>query len=609
MKFFSVAKDLAVAASLFAFAACTDYLENFQDKYNDGNDFAEVVSGDDTDSTSNNGDVNSAGGNGSETSSATDNAAGSSSSNANNGSSTSNGNTSSSSEQKTGLNDEGCTGTVIYDANKDVNKNVFGNPIEADDSVGFIKDVGATAKIYYSTKLHSLKTDIASSDNSSSTRNITSWEGLCIEYATDGPANLYLGIENNYRLQVLPITNGEKKSFKLSWEDPKNSNNIIKGNFSTDKIKFLSFENEKSDPTNITVSKITTLAKVSLEENTSTEQHCTGTAIYENGKYKLGQVFDADNATEIVNLKDLTINSSNNQVFFYLDSVKSALSNKYSIIHWDGLCIEYSATADLAVTVRDAEKQQDQNNHPQVLKIYDTTQGLLQSRQFYWNKWSESNGYYRNNIINSSSVISFSLDNPNSTGSVKINKITTIANVPEDSLLKPATCGGKEIYNAKKSLNYSSQGYQLQFSSTNHSENSTKDGLDLIFSNDTTENYITIPVADVSSEKTIDAREWKGLCIEYTSEDSLSLQISKLITSVWEVENWELAAIPERETSHPLMVPFEKFLDFNNEGFNTFLEEINEIALVWKNDHKTSPKATIYKITTINPNVTIHNRF
>lgn len=35
----SVAKDLAVAFALFAFAACSDYLEDFQDKYDDGNAF------------------------------------------------------------------------------------------------------------------------------------------------------------------------------------------------------------------------------------------------------------------------------------------------------------------------------------------------------------------------------------------------------------------------------------------------------------------------------------------------------------------------------------------------------------------------------------------
>ena len=45
----SVAKDLAVAFALFAFAACSDYLEDFQDKYDDGNAFAEISSDSDND--------------------------------------------------------------------------------------------------------------------------------------------------------------------------------------------------------------------------------------------------------------------------------------------------------------------------------------------------------------------------------------------------------------------------------------------------------------------------------------------------------------------------------------------------------------------------------
>ncbi|PWJ61032.1 MULTISPECIES: hypothetical protein [unclassified Fibrobacter] len=330
----SVAKDLAIAASLFAFAACSDYLEDFQDKYDDGNAFAEISS--DSDNGSDDSELSSSSKGDVESSDSTD----SSSSATDPGSSSSVAESSSSAF-------ESCTGTVIYDAEEDPEFNRFGRKFITYDQVynsdsSKISSDGVTA---YLSHGGSLTMPLAASPN---TMNIGPWGGFCVEYTGSGDLHANVVDESSGNKPILlykemPNTNGEKSSFTWSWnenkslmelmEEQKNSN--LSDGFSIEKVNSIDFSSYSGN-SSITIHKITTL-------NSDVHFECDGSEIFPTGRIfqvfnnwsssgqKMGEIKPSDDKYEIL-LSGGNSVAPNNE-----EAIKQELANAH------GFCMEYSS--------------------------------------------------------------------------------------------------------------------------------------------------------------------------------------------------------------------------------------------------------------------------
>ncbi|OWV07578.1 MULTISPECIES: hypothetical protein [unclassified Fibrobacter] len=277
----SKAKNPVLAASLVAFAACSDYLEDFQDKYDDGNAFAEITSDSDNGDDDGSSDSKLSSSNGGDSDVESSDSTDSSSSAADPGSSSSVAESSSSAFKP-------CTGTVIYDAEEDSVYNRFGRKF-----ITFVQEYGSdwskTSPDGVTAYLPQEGLLIMPLVESPDTMNIEPWGGFCVEYTGSGVlhANVVDGSSANKPILLykeMPNTNGEKSSFTWSWNEnvglmEKQEDNGSSEGFSIEKVESINFISYLGN-SSITIHKITTLKpNVSIDEylkcdgSTITPQH------------------------------------------------------------------------------------------------------------------------------------------------------------------------------------------------------------------------------------------------------------------------------------------------------------------------------------------------
>lgn len=285
----SKAKNPVLAASLVALVACTDYLEDFQDKYDDGKAFAEISSDSDNgdDDGSSDSKLSSSNGGDSELSSSSDDSKLSSSSKGNGDAESSDSTDSSSSATDPGSSSsvaessssafEPCTGTVIYDAKEDPKFNIFGRKF-----ITYVREYGSdsskTSPDGVTAQLSEGSSLIMPLATYPDTMNIEPWGGFCVEYTGSGVlhADIYRRIEDTPILLYKEMlnTNSEKSSFRWSWDENEDlmelmeeqKNSVFSNGFSIEKVNSINFTSYSGN-SSITIHKITTLKpNVSIDE-------------------------------------------------------------------------------------------------------------------------------------------------------------------------------------------------------------------------------------------------------------------------------------------------------------------------------------------------------
>ena len=369
--------NLAIAASLFAFAACSDYLQDFQDKYDDGDAFAEISSDSDNgdDDGSSDSKLSSSNGGDSELSSSSDDSELSSSSkgdiessdSTDSSSSAADPGSSSSVAESSSSAFEPCTGTVIYDAEEDPEFNRFGRKFITYDQVygsdsSKISSDGVTA---YLSHGGSLTMPLAASPN---TMNIGPWGGFCVEYTGSGVlhADIYRSIEDTTTLlyKEMPNTNSEKSSFRWSWDENKilmeeQKNSGLLNGFSLEKVNSINFTSYSGN-SSITIRKITTLnPNVSIDENLK----CDGSEIFPTGR--IFQTFTIWSSTgqevgkinPFNNKYEITLSEGNFATPDNGDAFLSKLANAR------GFCMEYSSDNYFMLSLNQYEKSNKRTNN------------------------------------------------------------------------------------------------------------------------------------------------------------------------------------------------------------------------------------------------------
>lgn len=340
--------NAAVATSLFAFAACSDYLEDFQDKYDDGNAFAEISSDSDNggDDGSSDSKLSSSNGGDSELSSSSKgNGDVESSDSTDSSSSATDPGSSSSVTESSSSAFEPCTGTVIYDAEEDLEHNRFGRKF-----ITFVQEYGSdwsktspdgvTAQL---SKGSSLIMPLATYPD---TMNIEPWGGFCVEYTGSGDLHANVVDEssgNKYILlyKEMPNINGEKSSFRWSWDEneglmelmEEQKNSVFSNGFSIEKVNSINFTSYSGN-SSITIHKITTLIpNVSIDENLKCDGS-TFTPLHIEYWSSLG-------LQEKTNLKPgseykITLLGNNTVLVNHMD-------DQVTLAQAKGFCIEYSS--------------------------------------------------------------------------------------------------------------------------------------------------------------------------------------------------------------------------------------------------------------------------
>lgn len=397
----SKAKNPVLAASLVALVACTDYLEDFQDKYDDGNAFAEISSDSDNDSelsSSSKGDV--------ESSDSTD----SSSSATDPGSSSSVAESSSSAFKP-------CTGTVIYDAEEDSVYNRFGRkfsmyvPGYGPDSSKTSPD-GVTA---YLPQEGLLIMPLATYPN---TMNIEPWGGFCVEYTGSGVlhANVVDGSSANKPILLykeMPNTNGEKSSFTWSWNEnvglmEKQEDNGSSEGFSIEKVESINFISYLGN-SSITIHKITTLKP-------DVHFECDGEEFPLKHIEYFSPLGFKENTIDLESVKEYEIALSGNRTVLANEtSVQTKLAKA------DGLCIEYSSDKNFLLSFHRYETNGTLTNDSANVSIY---KGEKKISYILWKDLEEEfNGFNPTN----NHVLAFSAkQTENDTTNILISRMTLI---------------------------------------------------------------------------------------------------------------------------------------------------------------------------------------
>ncbi|MCQ2101269.1 MAG: SUMF1/EgtB/PvdO family nonheme iron enzyme [Fibrobacter sp.] len=477
----SKAKNPVLAASLVALVACTDYLDDFQDKYDNGNAFAEISSDSELSSSSKgNGDAESSDSK----------------------------NSSSSVADQENL----CKGgTVIYD-------------YKVQGKLGF--DLQFFRSSYSSTLPENERGIVFSSLEEkdyagfrwNGSYDVSSWEGICIEYTTDKDVSLYLGDSKKTEKVNLSANDNFKE---IKWDDPAYKENISFNDF---RKFFFDF----SDEINMVISRITTIAKVdpgsssSVAESSSAFEPCKGTVIYDYknpGKLGLNLQF-LPNATttklpENGQGIELSSNTEQNYAIFALSG-----NDLHDVSSWEGLCLEYSSNEDIPLYLADLLDNIEQinlpaNDHFKEISWADTT-----SRKI------SINGRGRVSF-NKFDSFSFGI---NTTKKVTISRITTIAKVDPGSSSSVAEssssiafdngpCTGDIVFDENNSNN-------------NFSESFIPNNSSVVSSNE-----FTIPEGEISSylytlsstytsDSTFDITSWEGLCVDYEASEDIYLSIN-----------------------------------------------------------------------------------
>ncbi len=490
----SIAKDLAVATTLFAITACTDYLADFQDKYDDGNAFAEISSDNDEDhSSSDSNDIDSSDSKGS-------------SSSATNGE------------------EAHCTGTVIYD---------YKNPGKLGLNLQFLQNA-TTTKLPENGQGIELSSNtvqdyaiFALSEND--LHDVSSWEGLCVEYSSNEDITLYLAdLLKNMEQINLPANDHFKE---ISWADTTSRKISIKsggrGRVSFNKFDLFSFG--ISTTQKVTISRITTIAKVDTSVNSPTldTTSCTGSIIYDASEAPNYNVFGYGFVVDHYSEKEASSNgiTSNLSQNGSLIMPLAAIDKSIDIQSWDGFCVEYLSEGSITTEIVSPLIGKKASL---IYKEMPNTNGEKSSFRWSWNEYEglmekqKDNGVSDGFSIEKVESINFTSHSSNST--ITISKITTLnSNVHFE-------CDGSEIFPKGSIFN----------AFTNWSSTGQKEGI-IIPSNDKYE--ITLSGGNSVTPNNEDALQFelanaRGFCMEYSSNNYFMLSLNQYVEGNKKTNNY-----------------------------------------------------------------------
>ncbi|SHK63356.1 hypothetical protein SAMN05720764_102208 [Fibrobacter sp. UWH5] len=416
----SKAKNPVLAASLVALVACTDYLEDFQDKYDNGNAFAEISSDSDngSDDSSSDSKLSSSNGGDSELSSSSkDNGDAESSDSTDSSSSATDPGSSSSVTESSSSAFESCTGSVIYDAEEDPEFNSFGRkfsmyvPEYSSDSSKTSSD-GVTAQL---SEASMLIMPLATYPN---TMNIEPWGGFCVEYTGSGDLHANVVDESSGNKPILlykemPNTNGEKNSFTWSWDEneglmEKQEDNGNSEGFSIEKVESINFISYLGN-SSITIHKITTLKP-------DVHFECDGEEFpLEHIEYFSPLGFK-ENRIDLESVKEYKITLLGNNTVLVNDPGDQAKLAKAG-----GFCIEYSSDKNFLLSFHSYETNGTLTNDSANVTV---DKGEKKISYILWKDLEkEFNGF---NPINKH-VLAFSAkQNENETTNILISRMTLI---------------------------------------------------------------------------------------------------------------------------------------------------------------------------------------
>ncbi|SHK63897.1 hypothetical protein [Fibrobacter sp. UWEL] len=387
---------LVLATTLVALVACTDYLDDFQDKYDNGNAFAEISS------DSDNGDDDGS----------SDSKLSSSSKGNDDADSSSSKSSSSSVADQENL----CKGgTVIYD-------------YKVQGKLGF--DLQFFRSDYSSTLPENERGIVFSSSEEkdyagfrwNGSYDVSSWEGICIEYTTDKDVSLYLGDSEKTEKVNLSANDNFKE---IKWDDPAYKENISFNDF---RKFFFDF----SDEINMVISRITTIAEVDTSANSPTldTTPCKGSIIYDASEAPNYNVFGYGFVVyDPLSEKEASSNgiTSNLSQSGSLAMQLATEDKPVNIQSWGGFCVEYSSEGSISADVVSPFVGLEASL---IYKEKPSTNGVKSS--FRWS-WNENEGLMEKQKDNGVSdgfsiekVESINFTSHSSNSSITIHKITTL---------------------------------------------------------------------------------------------------------------------------------------------------------------------------------------
>ena len=364
--------NAAVATSLFAFAACSDYLQDFQDKYDDGNAFAEISSDSDNgdDDGSSDSKLSSSNGGDSELSSSSKGDVESSDSTDSSSSAADPGSSSSVAESSSST-FKPCTGTVIYDAEEDSVYNRFGRKF-----ITFVQEYGSsdwskTSPDGVTAQLSEGSSLIMPLATYPDTMNIEPWGGFCVEYTGSGVLHANVvdeSSDNKYILlyKEMPNINGEKSSFTWSWNEndalmEEQKNSVFSNGFSIEKVNSINFTSYSGN-SSITIHKITTLKpNVSIDENLK----CDGSTFTPQHIEYWSSLDFLQKKTQLIpgNEYEITLLGNNTVLVNHLD-------DQATLAKANGFCIEYSSDKNFLLSFHRYETNGTLTNDSANVSIY-----------------------------------------------------------------------------------------------------------------------------------------------------------------------------------------------------------------------------------------------
>jgi len=439
-------------------------------------------------------------------------------------------------------------------------------------------------------------------------KDISSWEGICIEYTADDSSSLNFirdrvsgDTEAAAVFSIAPASKLQK--YEAKWVNAESSNFFDKLDFGyVEKFSF-SGENVK-----LIVSKITTIADdVDFGENSSSlsssssQVVCDGTVIYENGSNNVGTGFmKADEADPDIIIDGKLVNSnSRNLVWLMLDKNKF-FEKKYDVNGWGGLCVDYESDVNFLMDFGNYKKFP--NDLEMAYVVLDKGTHVV---KLPWDKWENNS-----DVLGNVNVFEFggngsSERNPEY-GKIAINKITTInkdvdlyvqSNVSSSSsviteaqVLSSGKCPGTEIYNNRVNrLGYGIESWGLNieelesFTLTKHAA----------------EQGVQVFLADKNSG--IDVEPWGGVCLEFSSDAEFFITLG--LKRSGETVSSAMKLLPVHTSYVAYAIPLSDFYDEYQNGFfqkSIDFSNVNRIAFFQNADHDHTTQVSVTRITTLN---------
>lgn len=470
----SLSKLAFLTSALGFVAGCSDYLEDFQEKYDDGKAFNNPSNEDDN-GTSNAQDAGDAPSSSSQEASSGTSNADTEESSESNGSSNSNGFSSSSSSTdaessnshfKSKTVDDCNTGTVIYDDNNSNKPLKIGDLFDKDKLEG-----GSYLQNHdFSMDSNTLRLFLDDAADHSVKYDLSGWGGLCIEYTS----TTHMGIHFYSAPNALAInqgtdavaafesSNNKKVAKTFEWKD-------LEAESVIDSTNIIDFYRYASDNGSIKIHKITTfnssvnnlLVQVTTEsssENPSSSSNsitCDGTVLWGSESILVG--------TGLITGSDAAATSSNTggNMFLYLSPAvitqpfpkDDLIPDAFNILSWGGLCVEYKSDYHLNIEVSNATYNASDNSNVIGGKFdTDASPNEIKKAEISWEAMFTSSDSKK--VLDAARRIKF-FTNAGDNSRYTINKITTYhKNV---ALTSPhfakGTCNGSDIFSNGSIIN------------------------------------------------------------------------------------------------------------------------------------------------------------